>query len=364
MNWKGVVGQKRLITQLENLIQKGQVPHAQLISGPVGHGMLSLALAFSKNLLSFGAENAQNPNHPDLHFIYPVVKKGTEKHVFSSDYASEWAVFVETSPYGSYAEWFEAIGVGNKQGHIGVAEIEKLHQKMQLKAFGGRGKVCILWGAEKMNGAAANAFLKLLEEPPKNTFFILLVEDVEQVLPTVYSRCQPIALGPIEHQALLENIPSDFVGNKEQMVAIANGDFARLHRLLSNEGAKSYEALLVEGLRTAFKARGNKGVVFSLMEWSQKISALGREDQKDFLAFSIQFFRDAFLMNYALEGIVHFKSETDFDLTKFAPFVHSNNITPLVRLFEDAYRFIQGNGNAKMVFSDLSLQLTRLINSN
>ena len=363
MNWEGIIGQKQLIVQLEKLIQTNQVPHAQLISGPFGYGMLSIALSFSKNLLSFGAHEAHHSYLADLHFIYPVVKKGTEKHAYSSDYATEWDSFIKKSPYGNYTDWFESIGAGNKQGLIGVAEIEKLHQKMQLKSFDGNGKVCILWGAEKMNSSAANSFLKLLEEPPKNTFFILLVEDNEQVLPTVHSRCQTFALGPIEHQVLLEKIPPTFAGNKDQLVSLANGDYARLLRLLSEEGVGAYEALLVEGLRTAFKARGNNRVVLSLMEWAQKICVLGREEQKDFLAFSIQFFRDAFLTNYALDKIIHFKAETDFDLTKFSPYVNTNNIRPLVQLFEDAYRYIQGNANAKMVFTDLSLQISRLINS-
>ncbi len=366
MVWNGVIGQSRLIKQLEYLITSDTIPHAQLISGAPGYGTLALALAFSEKIVTAKKENrtALHPHYydPDLHFVYPVVKRGNEKNVFSSDYSAEWHAFIAASSYVSYNDWFTAISVGNKQGLINVAEIEKLHQKMHLKAFSGNNKVCVIWGAEKMNSSASNAFLKLLEEPPKKTYFILIAEDVEEVLPTLISRCQHIALGPIDTASLLEHFPGE-AEHKTHWVTLANGDYNRLNHLINTPNKKDYERLLVLGLRTAFKARGNAKVVLDLMDWSQQLSTMGREDQKDFLAFGIQFFRDAFFLNYKLDSIVYYQSETDFDLNKFAPFVHANNAKILIDLFEDSYRYIQRNGNAKMVFTELSLQMTRLLNS-
>jgi len=367
MIWSHVIGQERLKKQLEYLVSSGQIPHAQLFTGVSGYGALPLAVEFALSLLEHNrTENSavglgKKSQHPDLHFVYPVVKKGSEKAVFSQDYASEWSAFLDRQPYGNYTSWFDTIQVGNKQGIISVGEIEKLHQKMYLKAFYGKRRVCILWGLEKMNAQASNAFLKLLEEPPQNTFFILIAEDAELVLPTLLSRCQQLALGPIE-AAALKKVLTQTNQNPEQLVIQAEGDYFRLLQMLEQSENANRELLLVDGLRCAFKAKGNKAIVEGLMDWASQLAALGREEQKAFLSYGIQFFRDAFFLNYPMGQIVHFRSETDFDLKKFAPFVHPENIQDLVSLFEETHYYIVRNGSAKMLFADLALKLTRLIN--
>jgi DNA polymerase III subunit delta' len=368
MVWKHLIGQEQTKKHLQYLLDSNQVPHAQLVTSISGYGNLLLALEFSLKVLEVketdqtGKTLSQSCQHPNLHFIYPVVKKGSEKEVYSSDYASDWFDMLDEQPYSNYTDWFDRIDVGNKQGIIGVSEIEKIHQSLYLKAFGGGNKVCVLWGLEKMNAAAANAFLKLLEEPPENTYFTLLCESTENVLPTVLSRCQQLTLGPIEETNLAQHIPES-VPNKIQILKQAGGDFRKLQLLISEGQDKEYESLLVQGLRSAFKARGNKGVVVDLMQWSNELAVLGREKQKAFLEYGIQFFRDAFLKNYKLSDLIHFKSETGFDLEKLAPFVHSENILELISLFEKQHYYVQRNANVKMLFADMSLQLTRLINT-
>ena len=367
MFWSYVIGQELLKKQLDYLLSASQVPHALLFTGVSGYGSLPLSIAFSLQLLKRKtAESSAVPlgeisQHPDLHFVYPVVKRGTEKQVYSHDYAKEWIAFLNNSAYGDFAKWYDTIQVGNKQGIIGVAEIEKLHQKMYLKAFSGKQKVCILWGVDKMNIQASNAFLKLLEEPPQDTYFILIAEAVEGLLPTLVSRCQHISLGPIKAEALEKVIPPENQ-NAKQIGTLADGDYNRLQQLLQDNLNAQHELLLVDALRKAFKARGNKTIVEGLMDWSREVAALGREEQKAFLSFSIQFFRDAFLLNYKLDKIVHFQSNTDFELTKLAPFVNNDNILDLIALFENTHYHILRNGNAKMLFSNLVLKLTRLIN--
>ena len=367
MFWKYTIGQERIKKYLKYLLESSQVPHAQLFKSFSGNGNLVLSIEFSLQLLKFDEPSketkllGENCQHPNLHFIYPVVKRGSEKEVYSSDYAREWYDFLNRSPYGNYVDWFDHINVGNKQGVITVSEIEKLHHSLYLKAFGGGNKVCVLWGLEKMNAHAANTFLKLLEEPPENTYFILLCESTETVLPTLLSRCQEISIGPIEEGALLDQIPENYP-NKTKIIKQADGDYRKLRILISKTQDEEYEALLVKGLRSAFKAKGNKGVVVDLMEWSNELALMGRENQKAFLSFCIQFFRDAFLKNYALSDLVHFSSETGFDIDKLAPFIHNSNVQKLIELFEDQYYYIQRNANAKMVFSEIALKLTRLIN--
>ena len=367
MIWSHLIGQRILKKQMEHLLLSNQVPHAQLFIGLSGYGALPLVIEFSLMLLDsksdpkLGDGLGKISQNPDLHFVIPVVKKGNEKTVSSDNYASEWYAFLNQNPYGNYSDWFKSISVGNRQGLIGIEDIKKLHKKMFLKSFGGKQKVCILWGIEKMNSQAANAFLKILEEPPKNTYFFLVAEDIEIVLPTIISRCQQVTLGPIDPEALRRQVPDTNI-NADQIVIQANGDYNRLKYLLKDNRNVEHEDFLIKGLRFAFKARGNKKIIGDLMNWSANISALGREEQKAFLAFGIQFFRDAFLLNYKLESIVHFRSAKDFDLYKLAPYVNSHNILELIKLFEKTHYYVTRNASAKMIFSDLALKLTRLIN--
>ena len=366
MNWSEVIGQDGIKAQLENVLISNRIPHAQLFTGFSGYGALPLAIEFAIAILnSEGNENlakklGEKCQNPDLHFIFPVVKKGNEKVAFSEDYMREWFSFLNENPYGGYNEWYETIQVGNKQGVIGVGQVEKLHQKMFLKAFGGDMKICIIWGAEKMNTQASNAFLKLLEEPPQKTCFILIAESEELLLPTIVSRCQQIEVGPIESSALMQ-IVSDEVKNIKQLVSAACGDYNRLTKLISGDQSKSYEKLLISGLRKAFKAKQNKAIIGDLIDWCSDIYVLGREDQKAFLSFGIQFFRDAFLKNYSLDDIIYFKSQNDFDLSKFAPYVNTQNIIKIISLFEETHYSLSRNGNEKMLFTNLALKLAKFI---
>ena len=368
MHWSHVVGQNLLKKQLEYLLVSKQVPHALLFTGPSGYGGLPLALSFALELVNSEKRELQKMGlgeqcqHPDLHFIYPVVKKGNEKMVYAQDYAAEWIAFLNSAPYGDYIQWFDHIHVGNKQGVITVSEIELLHQKMYLKSFSGGAKVAVLWGAEKMNSHASNAFLKLLEEPPADTYFILVAEEEESLLPTVVSRCQQIRVGPIQKEALRETLGEEDTVQSSRILSLANGDYHGLQLLRAEDQESEYEALLVSGLRNAFMAKGNKSVVFDLINWSSALSALGREEQKAFLSFGVRFFRDAFLLNYSLQDLVHFDSKTDFDLTKLAPYIHNENIIDLIELFEKSQYHIQRNASPKILFSNLSLKLTRLLN--
>ncbi len=352
---------------MEHLLLSNQVPHSQLFSGVSGYGALPLVIEFSLMLLdNKNGSNSANglgkkSRNPDLHFVVPVVKRVSEKTVYSHDYAKEWSTFLDENPYGDYSSWFELISVGNKQGVIGIEEIKNLHKKMFLKAFGGKHKACILWGVEKMNSQAANAFLKILEEPPKNTFFFLIAEDAEMVLPTILSRCQHIALGPIDSESLRKSIPVTNL-NTNQIVNQANGDYNRLKNLLDENLNIKHEEHIIEVLRLAFKAKGNKKIVGGLLNWSTNLSALGREEQKGFLAYSLQFFRDAFLLNYKLDSIIHYHSSIGFDLSKLAPYIHNQNILELIKLFENAHYCVIRNASSKMTFSNLALKLTRLIN--
>ena len=367
MIWSHLIGQKLLKKQMEYLLFSNQVPHAQMFSGLPGYGALPLAIEFSLGLLGCERNEGEHESlsklcqNPDLHFVFPVVRKVGENTAFSDDYSKEWLSFLDENPYGNYSAWFESISVGNKQGIIGIDDVKRVHKKMFLKSYAGKRKACIIWGADKMNSQAANAFLKLLEEPPKGTFFFLIVEDAEMVLPTIFSRCQHIPLLPIDDESLKDSIQDKKIDHKE-IVYWANGDYNRMNNLLKEDNNMKYEKLIVEGLRLAFKAKGSQKIVGDLINWSDNLSTLGREDQKEFLVYSIQFFRDAFLINYKLDSLIHFRSSIGFDIHKLAPYIHPGNILELIDLFEKNHFYIIRNANSKMIFSNLSLKLARLMN--
>ena len=366
MLWTKVIGQEVLKNKLKYLIDTNQVPHSQLFIGDSGFGSLPLVIEFSLSLLENKNVNkvtgklSERCQNPDLHFILPVVKKKNEKVVYSDHYIQDWLIFIDSKPYGSYSEWFESINVGNRQGLISIADIENLRRKINLKAFNGGARVCIVWGVEKMSSQASNAFLKILEEPPDNTFFLLIAESQEEVLPTIVSRCQITNLGPIDNSSLMDVIEKK-TDDPEGLVTKAQGNYNDLLNLISNDQDKEYESLLIEGLRKAFKVNKNKKLIIDLMSWSSSLCKFGKEEQKTFLKYGIQFFRDAYLLNYSLDDIVSFRSKTNFDLSRIAPYINDKNINELVSLFEQTHYNVLRNGNVKMLFINLALKLSELI---
>ena len=365
-----IIGQKTLKEQLLKNVSNQQTPHAQLFVDENGYGGLPLAL-FQTLLLTYSeseltAKKQVKSNgfklleHPDIHFIYPVVKLGSKKKTYANDYIRDWYHFLKVNAYCSYSDWYTAINAENKQGIIAVHEIDALHKKIYLKSYSGGNKVCVIWGIDKMNTEACNKFLKLLEEPPKNTFFILVASDITYMLPTIISRCQITELKPIGDADLngylqsveWNNVPTPTVDQ-------ASGSMRYLINYKNSEASQDFEKLFINCLRTAFQAQGNKAVVIDLMRWVDEISSLGREDQKTFILYAIGFLRNAFLLNYELSSMVHFESRNNFDIKKLAPFVHSQNFMALINLFEKAFVAVQRNVNGKMLFTDLALQITR-----
>ena len=198
MTFEDIIGQPLLKKHLMQAVDSGRVPHAQLYVGKRGVGGLPMAIAYADYLIkqqSNGLSDMNPLTHPNIHFVYPVTTSDKVKtKPISSNYISEWRTFVETNPYGSINDWYELVGVGNKQGNIGVEEASDIASKMSLKAFNGGYKVMIVWMAEKMNSMCANKLLKLIEEPADKTVIILITEDEERLIGTIRSRCQSVHL--------------------------------------------------------------------------------------------------------------------------------------------------------------------------
>lgn len=381
MDFSEIIGQKHLKTHLIKTIENGRVPHAQLFIGEGGCGMLPMAIAYAKQLLCNRYDKESDPYkicarkvdklaHPDLHFVYPVnTNEDIKKNPVSSLFLEEWRRFVFTNPYASLFDWFQHLGIENKQGNINVKEAEEISKRLSLKAYEGGHKVMIIWMADKMNTECANKILKIVEEPPEKTVLLLITENEEKILTTILSRCQKLNFPLLPEEDIANRLISKHdVPEKiaKKISRQAHGDFNKALHLLHHDGDDiTFEKWFVSWVRTAFRAKGNKKAVNDLLLWSESISGEGRETQKKFLDFCVELFRQALLKNYQADALLFFEAKSSgFSIEKFAPFVHQNNIFEITNALEEAAYHIERNGNAKIIFTDLSIQLTRLIHKS
>lgn len=379
MQFSEILGQEHIKNHLTKSADSGRIPHAQLFVGPEGSGTLAMAIAYAQYILcnnQNGENNGANEScnikfqkisHPDLHFAYPTVTTDTVKRSPKSiDFITDWRQFITKNPYGGLFDWYAILGVQNKQGEIRVDDAQEILKSLSLKAYEGGYKFMLVWMADKLNIAASNKLLKLLEEPPEKTIFILISENEEDIIQTIRSRCQIL-----HFNGLTEPIIAEALVNKEnadpkvaaKIAHQAQGNYnVALHLLHDDSEDQPFEQWFVTWVRAAFKAKGNAAAIQDLILWSEKIAGLGRETQKKFLEFCTEMFRQALLINYEAKNLVYFEPKVDkFKLENFAPFVNGNNIQEIFKELSDAMYHIERNGNAKIILTDLSIKLTRLI---
>lgn len=380
MLFSKIIGQEHLKKHLVYSADSGRIPHAQLFIGPEGSGTLPLAIAYAQYLLcqnSSGENNGANEGcnakcnsytHPDLHFIFPVANSDKVKsHAVSDDFIAEWREFLNQQPYGNLFDWYQHIGIERKQGQIGVDESQSILRKLSLKSYEGGYKVMLIWMADRINTAASNKLLKLIEEPPEKTILILIAEDEEKIINTIRSRCQVLHFPPIPEALISKALTQRGLDETKatQIAHEANGNLNKAFDLAANRSEDLvFEKWFVQWVRTAFKAKGNKSAIHELILWSEELARYGRETQKNFLSYCESIFRQALLFNYEAKELVYARMhEEGFDLAKFAPFVHENNIEQIYSELESANYHIERNGNSKLIFTDLSIKLTRLLHT-
>lgn len=379
MQFSEILGHEYNKNHLLKSATQGRIPHAQLFIGPVGCGTLPMAIAYSQYILcqNSGDENSggneacnlkfDHFSHPDLHFIYPTVTTDDVKSKPKSiDFITDFRQFLKENPYGSLFDWYQLLGVKNKQGEIRVDDAQEILKSLALKSYEGGYKVIIIWMADKMNIAASNKLLKLLEEPTDKTVFILISENEEDIIQTIRSRCQVVHFNALPEKVIEEGLIIKHNIDPKMATKIAHqaqGNFNKAMQLLSDDGEDSYfEKWFVDWVRAAFRAKGNAAAIQDLINWSDQIAGLGRETQKKFLDFCINMFRQALLLNYETPKLVYLEPKVDkFKLENFAPFVNGNNIQDIFKELSDAMYHIERNGNAKIILTDLSIKLTRLI---
>lgn len=379
MQFSEILGQEHIKSHLTKSANLGRIPHAQLFVGPEGSGTLPMAIAYAQYLIcsnqngeNSGSNEAcnlkfQKTSHPDLHFIYPTVSTEEVKTKPKSiDFITEWRQFLEQNKYGSLFDWYQILGVKNKQGEIRVDDAQEILKLLALKSFEGGYKVMIIWMADKLNIAASNKLLKLLEEPTDRTVFILISENEEDIIQTIRSRCQVLHFNGLPEKVIADALISN--KNMEPKTALkiahqAQGNYNKALQLLQTDNESTFfERWFVDWVRAAFRAKGNAAAIQDLIQWSEQIAGLGRETQKKFLEFCIEMFRQALLLNYQAPNLVYMEPQVEkFKLENFAPFVNGNNINDIFKELSDAMYHIERNGNAKIILTDLSIKLTRLI---
>lgn len=379
MQFSEIFGQENIKSHLTKSADSGRIPHAQLFVGSEGSGTLPMAIAYAQYIICSNQNNEniglnqacnlkfQKTSHPDLHFIYPTVStEDVKTKPKSSDFIAEWRQFLENNPYGNLFDWYQLIGVKNKQGEIRVDDAQEILKLLALKSFEGGYKVMIIWMADKLNIAASNKLLKLLEEPTDKTVFILLSENEEDIIQTIRSRCQVLHFNGLSEKIIAEGLISTQHIDPTTAFKIAHqaqGNYNKALQLLQPDSESTFfEKWFVDWVRAAFRAKGNASAIQDLIQWSEQIAGLGRETQKKFLHFCIDMFRQALLLNYQVPRLVYIQPQVDkFKLENFAPFVNGNNINDIFKELSEAMYHIERNGNAKIILTDLSIKLTRLI---
>lgn len=372
MKFKEVIGQEEAQQRLIQMVSEGRVPHAMMFCGPSGCGKMALALAFASYLLCKNNEGTDDScgtcqqcamlrswSHPDLLFTYPVIKpsgSSADHKTISDDYAREWREMLSEGPYFSMDQWLEKMKAGNQQALIYVAESEVLIRKLSMKSSQGGYKVNIIWLPERMREDCANKMLKIIEEPPQQTVFLMVCEEPERLLETIRSRVQRIDIKRIETQAiekaLVERRAIDEV-MAHQIARASNGDWLKaLEELDASNENHQFLDLFILLMRQAYMRN-----VKDLKVWSENVAALGRERQKRMLVYFQHLVRENFMYNFGNPELVYMTTAESNFAKNFARFINEANVIEINDIFATALRDIGQNGNPKMVFYDVALKM-------
>ncbi|NDV68767.1 DNA polymerase III subunit [Dysgonomonas sp. 25] len=372
MFFRDIVGQEEIKQRLISSVQEGFVPHAQLFGGLEGVGKLPLAIAYAQYL------NCDNPSetdscgvcpscvkynhlaHPDLHFVFPIVKKAAKKKEVCDDYISEWRETFAENVYFGYNQWLQAIEAENSQAIIYSKESEEIIRKLSLKIYEGRYKVMVIWLPEKMHESCANKLLKIIEEPTPDTVFLLVSDAPDNIIGTIQSRCQRINIPPVAKSAIEEALVTQYVVDKadaENIAHLACGSYLKALETISlDEEHKFFFDLFVNMMRSSY-ARNIK----SIKAIAAELATIGRERQKNFLMYTQRMIREYFVSNLNQPEIVYLSSDENSFGIRFAPFINERNIMDFADELGKAEMHIEQNVNARMVFFDLCLKITMLL---
>ncbi|MBL1278996.1 MAG: DNA polymerase III subunit delta' [Fluviicola sp.] len=369
MHFKSVIGQEKLKSRLIEEVKNDKVSHAQLFLGKPGYGTLPMALAFAQYLFceNKGEKDScgecssclrvDKMEHPDLHFSFPTVQALSNT---SDPFLSDWREQVIEMPYFNLNSWLKRIDPKERKPIISVHESQQIIKKLTLKAFEGGYKVMIIWMAEEMNPQCANKLLKIIEEPPAKTVFILVAESQDYILQTILSRTQKIIFPKIGCDDTIEYLKSKKGGApSESIVSRSKGDLIEAQELFSeNQGEDANNQLFIQLMRVCYKKN-----VLDMISWAEDITKTSKENQKQFLKYALHMFRQSILRNYTGDVITRVSEDEDAFLENFAKFITGNNIQSMTESFSDSVYYIERNANTKILFTNLCFQVMRHIHT-
>ena len=379
MLFSQVIGQQEIKVKLRNLVEQNRLSHALLLNAPEGAGGLPLALAFSQFMVCerVSEENSKNNFpvescnicsscvkaaqmiHPDIHYVYPVISRKSGDKPLSADFISEWREFISQFPYGTIFDWLQFIQADNKQGNISAHECNEINRKLSLKSFESGYKILIMWMPEYL-GNEGNKLLKLIEEPPPDTLFILVTENEAQILPTILSRVQIIRL-PRPSVSEIKEALIERTGvtpeQARQLAAVSEQNYREALRQLQH-GQDDWQGLLREWLNAVLKTGP-----MAQVKWVEEISKTGREKQKQFLQYFGHLLEQAIRLRMA-EGALTDMAESEKDFA-----IRLNKIADLsaqqviVKELNKSIYFIERNAHAKMLFHALTIRLYHILST-
>ncbi len=376
MLFADVIGQQLVKQRLLQSVKDERVSHALMFLGPEGSGNLALALAFATYLVCENRSDSDSCGHcsacikmnklvhPDVTFSFPVASRKDEKisKPKSLDYIKEWRESVLGNPYLVYTKWVEDLDIENKQGLISVDEAGDIVSRLSLKSVESVYKIVVIWVPERMNTAAANKLLKIIEEPPENTLFFLVAEQFEQMLPTITSRIQLVKVNRLQDEEMISALMKIHDQGAEVARRIAqrsNGNYNEALKILSNDTAEAdLNQWFILWMRACFKAD-----VIRITELCDEFAGQSRETQKMYLEHAQSVARECLIINYAERSLIRMEGKELEDLKRFAPFIHIDNAESFVEELNFASYHLERNANSRILFTDLSFKIHRLIYS-
>jgi len=375
MQFKDVIGHESVKERLIKTVKEGRISHAQLFLGKEDSGNLSLAIAYAQYISCQNKSDTdscgecascikfQKLIHPDLHFVFPVATNDEVKDKpISANFLVQWREAVLQEPYLSIANWQEKIETGNKQLLISKNESESILKILSLKTYEAEYKTMIIWYPEKFNIASANKLLKIIEEPPSKTLFILVAHDVSQLISTILSRTQLVKIGIVDETILKNELIKKYAledSLAQNIARLSDGNFIQAKKIIEqSEQEELFFSLFTNWMRAAFK-----GDVPSLITWTDEIAktTFGREKQKQFLTYCLHLVRESLIKNFGKPDLGRTANNEKGFLANFAPFIHGANCMEIINLLNDASYHIERNANPKILFLDVSLKLTKLL---
>ncbi len=375
MFFKDIPGQVKIKATLRKTVKDSRISHAQMFHGPEGSGKLALALAYARYISCTGRGEEDScgicPScikysklaHPDLHFVFPSASSDKKDESAVENYLEKWREALIANPYINQYQWYEKIGIENKQGLISTKESSEIIRKLSLKSYEADYKILIMWLPERMNSTASNKLLKIIEEPPPNSLFILVSESIGEVLPTILSRTQMIKIPRLKDEDIKAVLKLQFDEENnliEDAVKLADGNFNKaLSFMKTDDQNKYYFDQFVNFMRVCYAIN-----IPELTGWVEEMSKTGREKQKHFLSYGIRILRENFLVHTGHTSISHMSGYEDEWSVKFSRFITKENIQGLYEEFNLAFNHISANVYARIVFLDLGLKVIVLIKRN